>query len=272
MHLQSELLDSGNATRVGKATATSNTTSSRSCHRRLGCLCCRNIQARCISRANVSTSGRLLKVSELNDKRLVGLFVTSGNTRIAFESRCSGYLRLKHGSKTFLEIENVRRGSAEGLLYYAKIRSKSFVYDKRLQHVFELPSNPSDRHNKSEKPPNSRRSRRSVEEHWHRSKRSGAPTAKSDLAAEENELTRYSYYRHLPQLAQALGELGISASITPCAKPVLVAGYEVEKQIHSGLNVTAMDDVMDKANERRKKEYNKKLAEMKKAKPREKRF
>ena len=144
------------------------------------------------------STGKLLRVFELNDKVLMGVFISHEDQVIHFLSTCSGFLHVYRNDGS--NIVEHRFVSKKGGVHLAEIKGHSFVYGHGKTYTVK-----------------NRRSKREAEELFNSRRKRSDSSDDEEVGKAVDELRADQNARLLQQLAFALGEFGIAGSNSPCA-------------------------------------------------------
>ena len=170
------------------------------------------------------STGKLLKVYELNNSTLRGRFTSHSNLLVHFKSTCAGLVHVwRANGSTIIKQDVVSR---QRDLRYANVEDHRFVY-KPTGKAYALPEH--------------RRSRRDVEEEYDQRSCQAHLADQQEVARAFEKLTADPDVRILSKISQALAEFGIYGSKSPCSFPLHSLALAISRRLPANATEAAED-------------------------------
>ena len=160
------------------------------------------------------STGKQLRVFQLDDTVLRGRFVSLDDRVLYFKSTCSGVVHVwrQNGSNV---IEHEYISETQGI-HFARIEQRAFVYGPTSNTSYRIPDH---------------RSRREAEEEYRERTEQGHTSDDEEVDEAVSELVSDPDARLLSKLSQALGEFGIYGRLSPCSLPLHLTAMSVSKNL-----------------------------------------
>ncbi|XP_065829796.1 uncharacterized protein [Oscarella lobularis] len=171
----------------------------------------------------IPSTGKELRVFELNNQTLRGMFVAHDGHVIYFKSTCSGKIRVwQKGGRRIVNHEYLSKGQN---IHFVNIEGHRFVYDN--DKTYSYANHKSKRHALNE----------------YKQRRSAGHESEEELYQDAvHELSIDSYTPLLVAVSQALGEFGIYGYTAPCSLLLHQTARSIStKLISVDMNLTEFD-------------------------------
>ena len=161
------------------------------------------------------STGKELRVFQLDDTVLRGKFVSHDDRVLYFKSTCSGVVHVwRQDGSNIIEHEIISESQG---IHFAKIEQQAFVYGSTPHNgTYRMPEN---------------KSKRGAEEEYSKRAAQGHSSDDQEVGEALSELESDPEAHLLSKLSQALGEFGIYGDLSPCSLPLHLTAMSVAQKL-----------------------------------------